>query len=172
MKRGKKILYISHCLLNQNTIAPTLVKKGWTSGVWELTRLCEKYDVGLEQMPCPEFDVKGYPRCLATKDDYETEEFRDYCKKLSEEVEKNIRKFEKAGFKVLGVVGVAGSPSCGVFETHRKNVEGRVKESGIFMEELKKIVKKPFTDFDYKKPELSLKKLEAICLHGPKNEND
>jgi len=167
MNRSKKMIYVAHCLLNQNIIASGLVYKGWTSGVWELTHLCKEYNVGIEQMPCPEFSVMGYPRKPAVKEDYETEEFRNYCRELSKRIDVNIGKLEKAGFKVLGVVGIAGSPSCGAFETHKKDVKVRVKEPGVFMEELKKVVDLPFIDFDYKRPKISLKKLESILKHGP-----
>ncbi len=114
--------------------------------------------------------MKGYPRDLATKDDYDNQEFRSHCRELASGIKESMEKFERVGFEVYGVVGVAASPSCGVYETHREEVEERVKESGVFMEELEKAVDKPFVDFDYKRPNISLKKLETILRYGFEDE--
>ena len=167
--RSRKLVFLSHCILNQNTIATGLVNKGYKSGVWEIVELCKRYDVGIEQLPCPEFLHLGLPREPMTKDRFEeVEGFTGFCKKLARDVVNFMKKLKAAGFEIKGIIGIAGSPSCGTTQTN-VGVKGRkrVKGKGIFMEELSKELirnnmKLRMEDFDYRDKEGSLKRIELI----------
>jgi len=152
---------VAHCLLNQNARAEGLVK-GWPALVWDLMKLVKNHRVGLEQLPCPELITYGCSREPATKDDYDKPEFRKRCCELSKEVVRQAKFFKKAGHRVLGLVGAAGSPTCGVGETHRAHLRQRIEEPGIFIEELKKILEIPMVDFDFRNVEKSLERVEKL----------
>jgi len=170
-KRSKKIIFVSHCILNQNTVATNLVKKGYTSAIWEIIELCKKHDVGIEQLPCPEFSYLGLPREPMTRDQYkEIEGFVAFCRELAKDVADYIKKLKSSGFEIKGIIGIAGSPSCGVIQTNvgpSNEERRRVKEKGIFMEELSKALERekltiPMEDFDYRDIDDSLKRIELL----------
>ena len=55
--RGKQIIYVSNCILNQNAKAPGLaIRKGALN---ELTKLFFDNDFGIEQLPCMECILWG-----------------------------------------------------------------------------------------------------------------
>jgi len=139
--------------------------------VWEITELCKKHDVGIEQLPCPEFLYLGLPREPMTKDQYKgVEGFVAFCKDLAENVANYIKKLKSSGFEIKGIVGIAGSPSCGITQTYigpSNEERKRVKGNGIFIEELEKALRKkklkiPLEDFDYKNIKNSLKRIELL----------
>ena len=58
--------------------------------------------------------------------------------------------------KVLALVGVRGSPSCGVTETHITDPVSREPGAGLFFEELMARVDARFLEWDFRDPEGSL----------------
>jgi predicted secreted protein len=65
-------------------------------------------------------------RLPKTKEQYDNARFRGYCRKIAEEIANQMQEYADYGVKLKIVLGVNGSPSCGVNEF-----------SGIFMEELR-----------------------------------
>lgn len=169
MERSKKILFVSHCILNNNTRAEIDTGK-YTHIVDEVVDMAKKYGIGLEQISCPEFEKLGCPREGITKTQYENiEGFREICSQIAEHVSRQIGKFQKAGYRVYGFVGVKKSPSCSSTNVYLgpSNKERRlVKGDGMFVEELKKRVNIPFIDWDYKDIPGSLKNLKKLLKVG------
>ncbi len=130
--RSWRVVFVSHCLLNQNVrylggaFRPGIVPEAIDRYV------CE--GIGLYQMPCPEqvawggvlkrlilrfygargtwaFRMRGLLLPL----------FRFYTRqvyrRLARRVARHAEDYARAGFEVVGVVGVADSPSCGVKHT-------------------------------------------------------
>ena len=99
--------------------------------------------VGIIQMPCPELSYAGLLRQPLSKDQYDTAMFRSHCRKIAEEIADQIQEYRKCGINIEIVIGVNGSPSCGVGETLKGNsrrnmsTHERVRVSGILMEELR-----------------------------------
>jgi uncharacterized protein YbbK (DUF523 family) len=130
--RSKRVVFLSHCLLNENT--------RYTGGacrpacVREIVEGCLDRDLGMVQMPCPEEHAWGgvtkrlllaafglrrtflfhlrsilFPLFLLyTKIVY---------RRLAKGVARQIGDYLASGYSVAGVVGVDGSPSCGVHTT-------------------------------------------------------
>ena len=145
--RSKKVVVVAHCVLNQNAridtcaTAPAVFPK-------VLEALVER-DVGILQYPCPELGFLGMGRqgqdCASWDGSYEHEsgevydqmtvpEGREYLRGLAENLVYQIKEYKKYGFKVLGVLGILASPTCGVGLKYYKGLD---EADGAFVEELK-----------------------------------
>lgn len=131
-ERSKKVIFVSHCILNENTrYLGGAFRKGCVD---ELVDYLQTREVGIIQMPCPERECwggvqkKGIIKVYGSKGAlsykiynalldlwiWNTE--RKY-RKLANKVVQEIRDYKDSGFEVVGVVGIDGSPSCGVNQT-------------------------------------------------------
>ena len=115
MKRGKKVFIVCHCLLNSNAKIYPLAD---TPGVYtdNLAPLMHE-GVGLVQLPCPETCYLGLNRWGMTKEQYDHQAFRDFCKTILHPVLLQITAFAQAGYIISGVAGMDGSPNCGITRT-------------------------------------------------------
>ena len=128
-QRSGKVVFVSHCLLNQNVrYLGGACCPGMVDQVIDEAR---RRHAGVYQMPCPEerawggvlkrhiapaFGAKGTIRYrlrrpllwLFTR--YTSVRYR----LLAVRVARDIADYLRSGFAVVGVVGVGGSPSCGV----------------------------------------------------------
>ena len=129
--RSKRVVFLSHCILNENT---RYLGGACGSCVRGVVEQCLAADVGMVQMPCPEqaawggvakrFLLAAYgargtllyrlrrfllPVLLA----YTGLVYRRIARRTAAE----IRDYLDSGYVVVGVVGVDGSPSCGVWKT-------------------------------------------------------
>lgn len=109
-----RILLVSHCLLN-----PYSQVKGRRTPK-ETARLAVSravmQGVGLFQLPCPEFTSEGPDRWAKSYQQYDTVYFRRHCAGLVEPVLEQLREYVADGTRVVGVIGVEGSPSCGAYQ--------------------------------------------------------
>ncbi|HID90858.1 TPA: DUF523 domain-containing protein [Candidatus Bathyarchaeota archaeon] len=168
--RSGRLVFVAHCILNQNTAASGLVKEEYPCAVWDLLDLCKARGVGVEQLPCPEFLLVGYPRDARTKTEYEKEGLRVLCSALAGEVADRIARFRRAGLNVVGIVGVARSPSCGVREVYvgpSRGAQRLAREPGIFVEELQRELGRrgisvPFLEWDFRGKEEALSELSRL----------
>ncbi len=151
MNRNKKIIVLSHCILNSNAKVRPLAKY---KGI--LTELIENFmenGIGLIQLPCPESTYLGMDRWGMSKNQYDHPSYRLHCRTLLNPYLDQIDTFIKADYEIKGVIGVNGSPSCGVSLTPfgfsggvmapGEKFFGKIEymnESGIFMEEFKKLL--------------------------------
>jgi predicted secreted protein len=137
-KRAKKLLVIHHCLINQNAKAEGT--EDFAALEPRLTSFAKSHDLGLLQLPCPELIFAGVDRKPNTKDHYDTQAFRKLCAQIAESYAQIIAIYIKQGYRVYGIVGVDGSPSCGVNTTHvlRNKRSVRIKGKGILVEEFSK----------------------------------
>lgn len=95
------------------------------------------------QLPCPEALYLGSERWAVTRNQLDVPQFRRFCRSLIVHYADLLEMLAKEGARVH-IVGVAGSPSCGVQTTSFGYAGGRVQEAehehvpgrGIFMEEL------------------------------------
>lgn len=126
-----EIQAVAHCLLNPGTRV-----KG-------LGPLDFKPEPPLIQLPCPEALYLGLDRWAVTRNQLETLEFKRFCRSLTVHYADLIEMLASKGIDIR-IVGVAGSPSCGVLTTSVGYQGGRVRESrhehipgiGVFMKEL------------------------------------
>ncbi len=115
----KKIVFVSHCILNT---ASKVMKCNEEIDTPEesirkqfLMKSIEN-NIHFIQLPCPEFTLYGSSRWGHTKDQFDNPFFRDHCKSILTPIIQQMREYykEKDKFEVLGIVGINGSPSCGV----------------------------------------------------------
>lgn len=116
-KRSGKIAIVAHCILNQNSRVLGLVER--SGAITEIAEFLLHNEMGIIQMPCPELTYAGLLRKAQTRDQYDTAMFRRHCKRIVKEIVNQFQQYEKSGIKIRIVIGVDGSPSCGVNETSR-----------------------------------------------------
>lgn len=115
MKRGRTMVLLAHCILNPNAkIAGAAQTRGAIPGVLE--GLLQD-GVGIVQLPCPEQTFGGCRRWGMTREQYDVPCYRKHCRSLLEDVVDQMEDYLRNGYEVLGIVGVDGSPSCGVDRT-------------------------------------------------------
>lgn len=176
-ERGGKVIFLSHCLLNENT--RYLGGACRKAGVDELIDVLQEKGIGMVQMICPEQKTWGGV--------LKREMLRGYCikgtwlrpflkiymvfflwkikrayKKIARDVVSEMKDYIESGFEVAGIMGIKGSPSCGVsaaldlkkssefaadldFATLNRGYFNEncykkcmLNESGLFIDELKK----------------------------------
>lgn len=123
MQRKKRILLVSHCILNQNTVIENKARA--EGAVLSATEWAMKEGFGIVQLPCPEFTFLGLNRPPMTYQEYNTPEYRKHCREILSPVLNQAKEYVKHGYVLAGVLGIQSSPSC-------DPSLGR----GVFMEEL------------------------------------
>lgn len=157
----KKIVFVSHCVLN----TASKVTEGASCDITEEEVARRKFlhkaieqDIHIIQLPCPEFNLYGASRWGHTKEQFDNPFYKDNCRRMLEPYILQIKEYINAShnFEVLGVIGIDGSPSCGVnftccgdwggeLSSHpdiKSVIQGvHVKtEKGVFMEVLEKML--------------------------------
>ncbi len=130
--RSRKVVFLSHCLLNENT--RYLGGAGRAGGVVEIVRPYLESGIGIVQLPCPEEQAWGgvvKRRLLAFYGAEASVRYRlrnillplmllytrRVYRRLARQVATQVEDYLASGFTVLGIVGIDGSPSCGVQRT-------------------------------------------------------
>ncbi|MEM3545911.1 MAG: 2-thiouracil desulfurase family protein [Candidatus Bathyarchaeia archaeon] len=143
------LVVVAHCVLNQATRWFWNNESGaWTEGfISDFLEKLKMMGVGLYQLPCPEFSLLGNPRRPMTRDEYEVlPGFVDHCRTLAKNTLRDLKAFKELSTKpkivILAIIGIEGSPSCGVEFTSRKitNTSVRLTGRGIFMEILEELM--------------------------------
>lgn len=149
-KRSKKVVFISHCILNQNSISDGTADR--TGSITEIVNLLMDNNIGIIQLPCPELICLGLDRGNpnGSKSPILNENTRireslispkniENLKKLARQVVMQLEEYQKFEFTIIGLIGIDRSPSCGVNTTTINNKE--IDGMGLFiiqiLEELK-----------------------------------
>lgn len=158
-KRTWSVVIVSHCLLNTNSRAYGLVVSELSNLQLSLlmSHLLRK-GYGIFQLPCPEASFIGFRREPLTKTEYEELGLRIHAEKLASEVLGYVNLMIDSGIKIVALIGVAGSPSCGIYTTHIRSRSVRELGKGIFMEELLKGLPEnvKLLEWDFRTPVKSL----------------
>lgn len=131
-ERSKKVIFLSHCILNENT--RYLGGAGCKGINTDFLKDLRTTDCGVVQLPCPEQLVWGgiFKKLLWVPMGSRKKPF--YCLlrliyplfllytkcrfyRLASKTVSLIRDYTSNGFEVVGILGVDGSPSCGVNKT-------------------------------------------------------
>jgi len=132
--KKEKIIFVSHCILNQ------YVRKNLRNNLSSKNEILEVLldsKIGINQLPCPEIEFNGKANVEFNTN---SKEYKEYCKKLSSKISKTIKKYLKANFDVVGILGVDFSPTCAVY---RISDGKRIKfKKGILIEEIEKQMQK------------------------------
>lgn len=115
----KKIVFVSHCLLN--TASKVVLFNQQEIAAEEALRIrflnrAIENGVQIIQLPCPEFTLYGADRWGHVSNQFDNVFFRKHCRKLLEPIIEQLKEYlaKDQRFEVLGIVGIDGSPSCGV----------------------------------------------------------
>jgi len=155
MKRGKKVIVLVHCILNQNSrFYPDAKHKG---AVVEIIDFLVKKDFGILQIPCIEFLFMGLDRSKHRNGHsglsgiwhaLNLPEGRKICREIAEDIAIQLRQYIDNGFYVAAVLGKNTSPTCGVALHSIANNE-IVAGPGVFIQELQKIFKEKSLDIPF-----------------------
>jgi predicted secreted protein len=145
--RSKKLIFIAHCVLNQNSISDATAD--FPGSIVEIVQLLAASGIGIVQLPCPELcclgldrgDPAGASRPVVVENTriraaMQTAPAAAKLDRLVDHAACQILEYRKHGFQILGVVGINRSPSCGVQTTSKDNKE--VEGEGVFIEALRK----------------------------------
>ena len=134
--RSYRFVVVIDCILNQNSRDSGAAK--FAAMNWSVLALCEKYQVGMVQMPCPEIAFLGFqrnrPPGTSIREALDTPAGRTSCRKLSIELIHRVEQLIQQEAHFLAVIGGnPESPGCAVhFETNDSALH-----SGVLMSELK-----------------------------------
>ncbi len=120
--RAGKVMFISHCVLNQNAKVRGIAR--YPAAIKPVIDLLMAHDVGMYQMPCPEMLYLGAMRWGQVRDQYDSPMFRRHVEKLAEQVLDQAEDYLRTGYRVLGFIMVDGSPVCGLHGTPRPVAPG------------------------------------------------
>jgi predicted secreted protein len=163
-ERSQKVIFVSHCILNENTrYLGGAFRKGCID---EVVDGLQAMGVGIVQMPCPERECwggvlkKDIMRAYSSKGTFSYKIYTAFLnlwiwntkrkyRKLANKVVEEMRDYKNSGFEVMGVVGVDGSPSCGVNKTlDIRTLFAKISEkdvSSLTREETNKLVAESLT---------------------------
>jgi predicted secreted protein len=159
MKRGKKIIVVAHCYLNQNArVKPYASRKG---SFKEIIKPLIDADFGIIQLPCPETTACGLSRWEAVTEQYDSQGFRRHCRNILQPYVDQFVEHQKVGDKIYAILGIPFSPCCGcennpshkkwggpVMNTQIPNLE-LVTGPAVFMQELMKLTKEVGLDVKF-----------------------
>ena len=109
---GGKIAVIAHCFLNQNT--KPYQRARYPDIVTPVLEAVEQAGFALMQLPCPEISFAGLRRWSQVIEQYDTPKYREHCRTLAEQSVDQIDHFLREDSFTLVIVGLEGSPSCGI----------------------------------------------------------
>lgn len=141
-KRSKKVILIAHCVLNQNAKIDRCAH--YPGAIKEVAQILIDAEVGILQMPCPELLCLGLDRQVETgiHTTVESEDTRvaqrmvedqtkTICYRLVSDLIYQFDEYQRNGFALVGIIGINGSPTCGVETTWANNREEQ--GPGVFM---------------------------------------
>ena len=120
IQKSNKIVLVSHCILNQNSVVDGLQR---SPGALQLARLLIDSGIGILQLPCPEFFMMNLDRPGMTYAEYDRPEFRLLAHELIQPVVWQVEQYRRFGYEVVGLIGIEDSPNC--------SISG---QTGLFME--------------------------------------
>lgn len=135
--RSKKVIFVAHCVLNQNARLDQYATT--PSAIGPVVQELLKREIGMIQLPCPETQLLGLGR---TSDDNIYQQLsepgaRKALKEYANQVLELVAEYRKWDFKVLGILGNDGSPCCGV-NLHYN--EGQKPGPGAFFQEIESLL--------------------------------
>ena len=143
--RSKKVVFIAHCILNQNSISDGTAV--FPAAFKDVIKIFLDAGIGIVQMPCPELCCLGLNRGnndgadvpvvienTRIRKEMQKGEARKSLMAQVDYVMKQITEYNTYGFEIIGIIGANRSPNCGVETTSDFNKE--ISGKGIFMSEL------------------------------------
>jgi predicted secreted protein len=127
-KRSRKVVFLAHCVLNQNAKLDRCAH--YPGAIRQVTEAVLESGAGIVQLPCPELLLLGLDRqaIAAACPTVPAEDTRiarrmveeagqTLCREIARSLVYQIAEYRKNGFEIVGMVGINGSPTCGVETT-------------------------------------------------------
>ncbi len=137
--RKRKVVFLAHCFMNINPRFPQGCAFAGANVPVVDTLL--KHDLGIIQMPCPEFLCLGLEK--ERYGEIPASELRECFRDIATGVVDQIQAYLKLGYEISGIIGMNPSPSCGVEVSKGKGTmlgldrdTSEVEEPGVFIEEM------------------------------------
>jgi predicted secreted protein len=161
--RGRRVVLVPHCALNQNSrVAGAAVRP---AAMENLIAGLLQHNIGIIQMPCPELILLGLDRArLPIGAELEKPESQAQLHRMALDLIEQITAYRRCGVTVLAILGKNGSPTCGVETTWRGGV---VPGTGAFIKEMRALLrnhwmKVKIIGIEDDNPEAVLSKLEGL----------
>jgi len=164
--RSSRLVAAIECIINQN--ARDAGSAVFPAINWLIHSLCNEYNVGLLQMPCPEIGFLGSERKRqpgqSIRDALDTYEGRNCCRKICKDIVDRIEDYTDQGYQILAILGGnPKSPGCAI---HCED-NNLLPDSGVFMRELqgelqKRCVEIPSKGIRDSDPELFAQDIEWV----------
>lgn len=135
ISKGKRLVLISHCILNQNSVVDSWER---SEGAYPISTVIIESGVGIIQLPCPEFFIAGLNRPSMTYEEYNTEENRGLIRNILDPIIHQVTSYLDHGYSIVGLIGIHESPNCSL-----------TGQPGVFMEELLQQLKKIGLDLPF-----------------------
>ena len=133
-QRGRRVVILAHCILNQNAKLDRCAH--CPGAISEVLGLLLAEGIGIVQMECPEMLYLGLDRQAdrSASPSVEAEDTRiarrmqeprarETIARIAANTVRQVADYLRNGFSVIGIVGINGSPSCGVETTWRDDAE-------------------------------------------------
>ncbi len=167
MTNKRRIILVAHCMFNEFSKVISTKNNDDVSPSNSLKLLMDN-GIGIIQLPCPETYIYGLKRWGHVKEQFDHPFFKDTCKDMFDVTLRQIKQHLSVGDELVGLIGIAGSPSCGTHTTCSSDTWGgelgsapniidtiasvkKISESGVFIEQIQEI---------FEEHEISLKMIE------------
>ena len=107
----KSIVLLSHCLLNPFSKVKNNKEPDDVSALIEWLM---KNKIGIIQLKCPETEMYGLKRWGHVREQFDTPHYRHVSRTLISQTIDEVKEYIRNGYKLSAVIGIDGSPSCGV----------------------------------------------------------
>lgn len=149
--RSKIVIFVAQCILNQNSKIDGCAH--YPGVIRETADALVAESIGLIQMPCPELFCLGLDRgaddnadrTIGSEDTrvanlMKEEPAQNRCRMMADDIVYQVEEYLKHGFVVAGIIGINGSPTCGVESTWSDDRECQGR--GIFIEIIEEKLRK------------------------------
>ena len=143
-KRNHRIVFLAHCFLNMNTRFPEGAE--FPGANVPLVELLLQSEVGIVQMPCPEFLCLGLEKTGWGVGSEAA--IRGAFRRVAETVADQVEAYLGGGYEILGIIGMNPSPSCGVEVSKGRGTmlgldrdTSEKAEQGVFIQELTRLIR-------------------------------
>ncbi|WMJ76035.1 MULTISPECIES: CD3072 family TudS-related putative desulfidase [unclassified Sedimentibacter] len=141
MKRDKKIVLVSHCILNVNAKVYGIATE--SAGCSKIVSELLNKGYGIIQLPCVEQSCFGIRRWGQVKEQMNFPGFRSKCYELLNPVIEQVSDFYNNGYNIAAVIGLDGSPACGVNYTCTGNWGGEIGDGYGLQSKIRSLDKLP-----------------------------
>lgn len=182
----KKVILLSHCIFNETSKVRSEANIGDIAYLAkaDFLKFLLDNEIGIIQLPCPEMTCYGLRRWGHVKEQFDTPHYRELCNKLFKPFLDQIIDYKSNDYDIVAILGIYGSPSCGIYRTcsskkwggelgSNHNIQDTINSvssvdgSGIFIEEIQSILKYnnldiPLIDYNKNQIEDAVSKISSL----------